>query len=249
MFGEAAPQIALDARAAQLISALSTQQSFVCTDHLQARRRYRASRQQLAWPCEMVGEAVDLLIEEPGVPRLRLFRPLESRPRQSLQTLIYLHGGGWTVGDLSVYEPLCRKLANLLPANIIWVEYRLAPEHPFPAPLEDTLTAISWIFRHARKLAIDDTRIGLAGDSAGANLAAVAALVNRGESLRELAQGYLLTRSTYRWYLDNYLDGADPLHWRLSPLRSTTFRDCCRLSSFTPVTIRCMTKQSTMPVS
>jgi acetyl esterase len=247
MYDDVAPQVALDPRAGELIAALSAHQSFVCSDPQQARRRYRSSRQQLTWPSELVGEAVDLLVEEPGVPKMRLFRPLEARPRQNLQTLVYLHGGGWTMGDLSVYEPLCRKLANILPANIVWVEYRLAPEHPFPAPLEDTLAAISWIFRSANRIGIDSTRIGLAGDSAGANLAAVATLINRDGSLggtlssqvliypcldltaghashRELAQGYLLTSSTYRWYLDNYLDGADPRDWRLSPLRAAEFR-------------------------
>jgi acetyl esterase len=246
MYDDAARLIALDPRAGELIAALSAHQSFVCPDPQKARRQYRALRQQLTWPSELVAEAIDLFAEEPGVPRMRHFRPLEVRPKQNLQTLIYLHGGGWTVGDLGVYEPLCRKLANILPANIIWVEYRLAPENPFPVPLEDTLAAISWIFRNVKAIGIDETRIGIAGDSAGANLAAVAALINRDGSLggtlssqvliypcpdltaghashRELARGYLLTRSTYQWYLENYLDGADPRNWRLSPLMAADF--------------------------
>jgi acetyl esterase len=248
MYDEAPIRTALDPRAQKLIAALSTAaRSFSGRDPLQARRHYRASRQPLTWHCELVGEAADLLIDEPGVPNLRLFRPLETRPRQSLQTLIYLHGGGWTLGDLNVYEPLCRKLANILPANIIWVEYRLAPEHPFPAALDDTLAAITYVFRNATTLGIDATRTGVAGDSAGANLAAVCALINRDGALggrlssqvliypcldltashashRAFAEGYLLTRSTYQWYVQNYLDGADPRDWRLSPLRAPNFK-------------------------
>jgi acetyl esterase len=247
MYDESPIRTALDPRAKELIALLSAStRSHIGRDARQTRRQHRASRQPLTWHSELVGEAVDLPIDEPGVPKLRLFRPLEARPRQSLQTLLYLHGGGWTLGDLNVYEPLCRKLANILPANIIWVEYRLAPEHPFPAPLDDTLAAISYVFRNTATLGIDATRIGVAGDSAGANLAAVSALINRDGALggrlssqvliypcldltashashREFAEGYLLTRSTYQWYLQNYLDGADPGDWRLSPLKAPHF--------------------------
>ena len=134
--------------------------------------------------------------------------------------------------------------------DLIWVSYRLAPEHPFPAPLEDTLAACRWIFDQGSALGIDPQRVVIGGDSAGGNLAAVAALSNRhGElgrpflaqllfypcldltaelpSHRQLASGYLLTADVYGWYLRNYLNGADAEDWRLSPLFAPDLAGLC----------------------
>jgi acetyl esterase len=167
--------------------------------------------------------------------------PAPSGRAGTRQTFVFLHGGGWTAGDLSTYEPLCRRLTRVLQANNLWVEYRLAPEHPFPAPLDDVLEACGWLFENASALGLDPACIGLIGDSAGANLAAVAAIFNREGRLgarfaaqvliypcldltrahpshAELADGFLLTRAVYSWYVENYLSGHDAQDPTVSPL-------------------------------
>ena len=171
---------------------------------------------------------------------MRLLRP-KMESVSTLPTYLFLHGGGWTVGDFATYEPLCRRLARVLPANIVWVDYRLAPEHPFPAPLDDALAACRRLFAHADDLGVDPARIGVIGDSAGANLAAVVALLNADGRLGqrfvaqilvypaldlersqpshvEFAEGFLLTAALYGWYVDNYLAGYDPRNSLVSPL-------------------------------
>jgi len=227
----------LDVEAVQLLHRLSGSVNLATLTPNAARQGYAESRRPLTWPLEAVGPIENLARLGPGVPALRLFRPKAPTPL----TFIYLHGGGWTLGGLDVYEPLLRRLANRLQANIIWVEYALAPEHPFPAPLQDTLAACRAIFRNAEKLGLDPSRIGIMGDSAGGNLAAVAALMNRYGQLgqrfasqvllypcldltaslpshRELASGYLLTAEIYAWYRSSYLHGVNPTDWQLSPL-------------------------------
>jgi acetyl esterase len=168
-----------------------------------------------------------------------VIRPRNFRP--GLPALVYLHGGGWSLGSLATYEPFCRQLANATSQIVIWVEYRLAPENPYPAALDDTLAAWRWVQENHRELGADPARIAIGGDSAGGNLAAVAALALRGEpgiqprrqvllypcldmsaslaSHRKLAEGYLLTAPLYAWYRDNYAGPAvDRDDWRLSPL-------------------------------
>ncbi len=216
-FGGVAP---LDPQAADVIARLSGNGSLASLSAIDVRRGYSEARRPLAWALEEVGAVEDFDRLGPGVPPLRLIRPKASRGGL---TLIFLHGGGWTVGGLDVYEPLLRRLANTLQANLIWVEYGLAPENPFPAPLQDTLAACRNVFHHAGRLGIDPKRIGIIGDSAGGNLAAVAALMNRYGQLgqrfvaqvllypcldltasmpshREFTEGYLLTGEIYAWY-------------------------------------------------
>jgi len=212
-----------------------------------ARRAYRDARLPLVGPAVDVSQVID--IPAAGeVPALRIYRPLA--PAGHPLSMIFLHGGGWTLGDLETYDSLCRRLANRFGADLIWVSYRLAPEHPYPVPLEDSLAACRWVMAHAEDLQIDRHRIVIAGDSAGANLAAVAALSNRqGElgarflaqlliypcldltaqlpSHRQLATGYLLTKEIYDWYLANYIAEADPADWRLSPLFARDLTGLC----------------------
>ena len=230
--------IGLDPRARRIVEALSGRTNFSTLTVLEARRAYRESRTPYLWPLDEVAEVVGF-DRSARVPALRLFRPLAQRPDG--QTFVFVHGGGWSVGDLSTYEPLCRRLTRVLEANILWVEYRLAPEHPFPAPLDDVLAACGWLFENASALGLDPGCIGLIGDSAGANLAAAAAILNRDGRLGarfaaqvliypcldltrahpshvELADGFLLTAAVYDWYLENYLSGHDPRDPTVSPL-------------------------------
>jgi acetyl esterase len=232
--------IGLDPRARRIVEELSDRTDLSTLTAPEARRAYRESRTPYLWPLDEVAQVVNF-DRSARVPALRLFRPLAQGPGGLRQTFVFLHGGGWTVGDLWTYEPLCRRLARVLQANILWVEYRLAPEHPFPAPLDDVLAACRWLFENASALGLDPANVGLIGDSAGANLAAVAAVLNREGRLgarfaaqvliypcldltrahpshAEFADGFLLTAAVYDWYIENYLSGHDPRDPTISPL-------------------------------
>ncbi|KVN38643.1 esterase [Burkholderia pyrrocinia] len=159
--------------------------------------------------------------------------------------IVYAHGGGWCLGTLALYDNPCHALANATQCVVLSVDYRLAPEHAFPVPLEDVCDALAWVFAHAAGLGIDPARIAVGGDSAGGNLAAAACLVARDEggppiahqlllyppldasmdtaSYRTYGQGYYLTSDVMRYCFDTYL--ADPADGRspyVSPLLAAT---------------------------
>jgi acetyl esterase len=174
-----------------------------------------------------------------GVPA-RVYRP---SPDPGLPVVVYLHGGGWTIGTVEQFDPVLRQIANVTNAVVVAPDYRLAPEHPFPAPLDDCWTAVQWSAKHASELGGDPSRLAVMGDSAGGNLSAVCALMARDAggpdltmqvliypvtdaasdtvSYRDNAEGYLLTRDQMQWFYDCYLrSGADPFDWRISPLQA-----------------------------
>jgi acetyl esterase len=205
------------------------------------RHRYNLNRRQFLAEMEPVENIFHILPAERGVPRLTVIRPRNYRQGQRLPALVFLHGGGWSLGSLATYEPFCRSLANSTGQIVIWVEYRLAPEAPYPAALDDTLAAWRWVQQNHGELGADPARISIGGDSAGGNLAAVAALTLKAQtgiqpwrqvllypcldmsaslaSHRRLADGYLLTAPLYAWYRDNYAPaGVARDDWRLSPL-------------------------------
>lgn len=188
----------------------------------------------------------DATLPGPGGPlALRHYRPAGSEPDAVLPALVYLHGGGWTIGDLDSHDVLCRELCNGSGAAVVSVDYRLGPEHPFPAAVEDAIAATRWVREHAAALRIDPARLGVGGDSAGGNLAAVVALAERDAghrlafqlliypatdqrrgqaSHRSNAQGYLLTAESLDWYHRQYLgpDGRHDADWRASPLLASS---------------------------
>jgi acetyl esterase len=186
-----------------------------------------------------VDEVVDLMIPGPaGKLRVRVYRPLST---ELLPVVVWFHGGGWVVGTLDSHDPVCRALANRTPCVVVAVDYRLAPEAPFPAAVEDSWAATQWVAQEALKLGGDASRIVVAGDSAGGNLAAAVALRARdsglelalqvlvypvmdydldSESYLRLAEGLNLTRAKMEWYWQQYLAGADGLHPDASPLRA-----------------------------
>lgn len=171
---------------------------------------------------------------------VRRYRP-EGLPSPS-PALVWLHGGGWVVGSLETYDVLCAHLALAGGCTVLSVDYRLAPEHPFPAGVEDALTAARWVGGTAELLDIDRSRIALGGDSAGANLATVVArhlkqldppfvgqllvypAVELGmvtESYRTYGEGHYLTAAGMAWFADHYVpDPDDRLHPDASPLRA-----------------------------
>jgi acetyl esterase len=154
---------------------------------------------------------------------IRIYR---QAPTGRSPALVYFHGGGWVGGNLETHDGLCRAIVNAANCSVIAVDYRLAPEHKYPAATEDAFAAAGWVQRHAAALGIDGQRIAVGGDSAGGNLAAAVALMARDRdqpppclqvllypiidydlataSYRQYADGYLLTRAAMQWFWTHY---------------------------------------------
>src|SRR5712671_4021544 len=205
----------------------------------EARLLFNAGRKVLAPDPMPVAETRDLTIPGPGGPiPARLYRATATG---NLPVRVFFHGGGWVVGDIETHDTVCRHLANRAECAVVSVDYRLAPEHKFPAAVEDSYAAALWVADNAAALGVDPARLAVGGDSAGGNLAAAVSLMARDagapricyqlliypatdaamrhDSIARFAEGYVLTRSTMRWFYDQYLripeDAAD---WRVSPL-------------------------------
>jgi acetyl esterase len=191
---------------------------------------------------EAVGAVSNLSVPGPGgeIP-VRVYLPRNSGP---VPILVYLHGGGWVAGNVDAYDATCRALTNAAACAVVSVEYRLAPEHKFPAAPDDCYAAVKWVAAHAAQFGGDVTRLAVGGDSAGGNLTTVVAHMARDRggpriafqlliypvtdynfgtrSYQQNADGYLLTKDAMKWFWNHYLreeaDGSSPL---ASPLRST----------------------------
>jgi acetyl esterase len=171
---------------------------------------------------------------------VRVYRPSDESGRP---VIVYFHGGGWVIGSLETHDNSCRALTNAVDAVVVSVDYRLAPEHKFPAAADDAFAATRWVAEHAFELGGDPRRIAVAGDSAGGNLAAVVSLLARdaggpmlayqllvypatdcerdSESMRANATGYFLEADSMRWFDGHYLRSeSDREDWRFSPLRA-----------------------------
>jgi len=207
-----------------------------------ARRIYRDTRAALSPAPPAVAEAKLLLAPGPGGPiPLRAYRPAGADPGEALPALLYFHGGGWTIGDLDTHDVVCRQLANGARCAVFSVDYRMGPEFPFPAAVEDCAAATRWVAAESGKLRVDAQRIAVGGDSAGGNLAAVVALTARDAggpllcfqllvypatdqrmgfpSIKRNGEGYLLTRQSMEYFRSHYLPRrADWDDWRASPL-------------------------------
>lgn len=174
---------------------------------------------------------------------VRVYRPVTTD--EPLPIVGYFHGGGWVIMGIETHDGICRRLANASGALVVSIEYRLAPEHRFPAALDDCFAATQWLAAHGGEVGGDPSRLAVAGDSAGGNLAAAVALRARAagpdlrgqvlvypvcdaardtESYRANRAGYLLTASAMAWFWDCYLgpDG-DPLDPFASPIRAADF--------------------------
>jgi acetyl esterase len=212
-----------------------------------ARQLYRNARTVLQPDPPDIAAVRDLLAPGPQGPiPLRLYRGLGTADGAALPALVFFHGGGWVFGDLDTHDGVCRRLANAARAAVVSVEYRVAPEHKFPAAVDDALAAMRWIAEQAAPLGLDPAHLAVGGDSAGGNLAAVAALDARdrgGPGLRfqlliypavdltlELTkrnpcEGMPLAAKTMVWFRDLYLrNAADQRDWRASPLFARDFR-------------------------
>ena len=203
----------------------------------EARRLYRETRAALRPPAPALPVVGDLNAEgTAGSIPLRLYRPSNG----VLPALIYFHGGGWVLGDLDTHDAICRQIAAQAGVVVFAVDYRLAPEHPFPAAVDDCYDATAWISGNAVALGVDNTRLAVGGDSAGGGLATVVTLMARSggpslkyqilvypvtdlraqtESYSKYADGYLLTRNMMRWFIAQYATTEDDVRdWRASPL-------------------------------
>ncbi|MCD8503512.1 MAG: alpha/beta hydrolase [Burkholderiaceae bacterium] len=198
---------------------------------LQARQAYLARRDTLQPQPPSVGKVSNITIDGPtGEIGLRLYYPAASGPGPS-PALVYFHGGGFVIGDLDTHDGLCRELCNQANCVVIAVDYRLAPEHPYPAAALDCLAATRWVHANTATLQIDPKRIAVGGDSAGGQLAAVVALASREDPNVDLAfqlliypitdalmqsdsidrngEGYLLGKRDLAYYYDHYFQDLD----------------------------------------
>jgi acetyl esterase len=205
-----------------------------------ARQLFRETRPASTPQPPEIGSVRDLSAN--GIP-IRVYRPAGVPDATRLPALVYFHGGGWVIGDLDTHDTLCRQLTAEAGITVISVDYRLAPEHKFPAAADDAWTATTWVAAHGAEIGVDATKLAVGGDSAGGNLAAVVALQARDaggprlslqvlnypvtdvgaetQSYRDLADGYMLTRDGMRWFIAHYLaKPQDAEDWRASPIRA-----------------------------
>ena len=218
-----------------------------------ARRLYRDTRGPLTPEPPAVESAQLLLVPGPTGPAgpsgpvpVRSYRPKGASKDEVLPSLVYFHGGGWVIGDLESHDQACRALANAARCIVVAVDYRLAPEHKFPAAVDDAIAATRWIADNGKRLGIDAGRLAVGGDSAGGNLAAVVCLDARDRGGPPLVLQLLIYASTdmsmdwpshtrhadqlplrhgtMKWFIGHYLrDAKDQADWRASPLRAGSF--------------------------
>ena len=189
-------------------------------------RRNTQSRPALAGTPEPLFEVTNRFIPGPTADLpIRIYRP----GKVSERTIVYFHGGGWVLNFLDIYDASLSRLANRSGATIISVNYQKAPEHPFPIPFDDCYATLLWVMQSAAQLGVDISKLGVAGDSAGANLASAVALKARDnaialafqlliypcngldfqtESFIQNANGYGLSTQAMRWFWQQYLQGG-----------------------------------------
>jgi acetyl esterase len=212
----------------------------------EARQAYSSRAQMVQPPPPEVSAVWDVNADTAHGPLgLRVFRPATASAKDLLPVFLYFHGGGWMLGNVKTHDTLCRELSNLSQLCVVSVDYRLAPEHPYPAALEDARSAMAWILASGRGYGIDATHVAVGGDSAGANLAAVLCIEMRDSgtvkpvfqllvypaldirqnsgSYASRGEGYVLTRSVLKYFYEQYTGpGADPNDWRISPALSAS---------------------------
>ena len=207
----------------------------------EARRLYDVSAEILDLPRAPLPrvETFALPVADGVERRARLYAGRSEGEGAPLPVLLYLHGGGFTVGSLETHDSLCRQIALRSGVAVVALDYRLAPEHRFPTAVDDAWAALQWLAEHADVLGLDGTRLAVGGDSAGGTLAAVCALLARDARLplalqvlitpgttahadtashAVYAEGFLLEKAGIDWFFDQYIDRAARTDWRFAPL-------------------------------
>jgi acetyl esterase len=211
-----------------------------------AARMLFAALMDLAGPKDVpIGKTANIVCPGPGgdIP-LRVYTPV-APAAEALPALVFYHGGGFVIGDIDTHDGLCRMIANEAGVRVVSVDYRLAPEHKFPAALDDAYTALEFVEANASELGVDANRLAVGGDSAGGALAAevaqmakekggpalafqmllfpVTQIGGETDSLKNFGEGMFLERAGLEWFYDNYVPkGADRNDPRISPLSAAS---------------------------
>lgn len=207
----------------------------------QARLFYEVSASILDLPEPQIARVEDLHIpmRDGHLIKARLFAPTAKSDGILLPTLVFYHGGGFTIGSIQTHNVLCRELSRIAHCAVISVDYRLAPEHRFPTATNDAWDALQWISQSAKALGLRPNALAVGGDSAGGTLAAVCAIHARDsglplslqllfypgtaarqetESHRTYDNGFMLDKATVDWFFDHYIDSTDRDDWRFAPM-------------------------------
>jgi acetyl esterase len=203
----------------------------------QARQAYRAAAEILDLPRAPLARVENLVLAGHGDARLAA--RLYAASTEVLPAMLYLHGGGFTIGGIETHDSLCRQLAKLSGVAVVSLDYRLAPEHRFPTAVNDAWAALQDLRQQAARWGLDARRLAVGGDSAGGTLAAVCALMARDagfdlalqvlitpgtcadqdtESHRRFAHGFILERPAIDWFFNHYIDPSQRRDWRFAPL-------------------------------
>lgn len=210
----------------------------------EGRAQMRAMREAMKQPSPEMAEVRDIVAEGPHGPiPARLYRSRQAGAGPA-PALVFFHGGGWVVGDLETHDNQARFFADAMSGVVVSVDYRLAPEHKFPAAADDSYAATVWVAKNAASLNVDAGRLAVGGDSAGGNLAAVVALTAAQsgapkiraqvliyptvdlrmnyDSYKRVGSGFTLTAGSMEWFRDHYLNNRSEIEdWRASPLLAT----------------------------
>jgi acetyl esterase len=238
--------MALDPESQNLLNlmAAANRPAWISLTPLAAREQYLSTRAPAQGPLPSGVTVSNRTIPGPAGPiPVRLYRPDSAAAEAKLPALVFAHGGGWVFGNLDSHDVLCAQLAMGAGIAVFAIDYRLAPEAPFPGPFDDVVAGLKWVAANGASVGIDTTKLAIGGDSAGGNLAAAVALwardhngpklrlqmlaypvtdgVARSDSYRLFEDGYGLNAPTMEWFYDHYTpDKNQRADWRVSPLRA-----------------------------